>query len=131
MLCSERDLKDIGIPLGPRKKIMNFVKKWKVVRYSSVWKSSMAYGRSSCGFAWIACGFLSTPIWSSQRGQKESIGFNQNVLTLSSWITNSTPELEVDMQLIPQVLVWEVLMNIRPPPLVRWIINILMLALDR
>ncbi|XP_043106501.1 phospholipase DDHD2 [Puntigrus tetrazona] len=29
MLCSEKDLKDIGIPLGPRKKIMNCVKKWK------------------------------------------------------------------------------------------------------
>uniref|UniRef100_A0A673KYA1 Phospholipid phosphatase 5-like n=1 Tax=Sinocyclocheilus rhinocerous TaxID=307959 RepID=A0A673KYA1_9TELE len=31
MLCSEKDLKDIGIPLGPRKKIMNCVKKWKVI----------------------------------------------------------------------------------------------------
>ncbi|XP_051541665.1 phospholipase DDHD2 [Myxocyprinus asiaticus] len=29
MLCSEKDLKDIGMPLGPRKKIMNYVKKWK------------------------------------------------------------------------------------------------------
>ncbi|XP_051540448.1 phospholipase DDHD2-like isoform X1 [Myxocyprinus asiaticus] len=32
MLCSEKDLKDIGIPLGPRKKIMNYVKKWKHYR---------------------------------------------------------------------------------------------------
>lgn len=31
MLCSEKDLKDIGIPLGPRKKLMNCVKKWKVI----------------------------------------------------------------------------------------------------
>ncbi len=31
MLCSEKDLKDIGIPLGPRKKMMNCVKKWKVI----------------------------------------------------------------------------------------------------
>uniref|UniRef100_A0A8C1V7R7 DDHD domain containing 2 n=1 Tax=Cyprinus carpio TaxID=7962 RepID=A0A8C1V7R7_CYPCA len=27
----EKDLKDIGIPLGPRKKMMNCVKKWKVI----------------------------------------------------------------------------------------------------
>ncbi|KAI4875244.1 hypothetical protein NFI96_010712 [Prochilodus magdalenae] len=30
MLCSERDLKELGIPLGPRKKILNYVKKWKL-----------------------------------------------------------------------------------------------------
>lgn len=35
MLCSEKDLKDIGIPLGPRKKIMNCVKKWKHSRSGS------------------------------------------------------------------------------------------------
>ncbi|XP_026075456.1 phospholipase DDHD2-like isoform X1 [Carassius auratus] len=35
MLCSEKDLKDVGIPLGPRKKIMNCVKKWKDSRTGS------------------------------------------------------------------------------------------------
>uniref|UniRef100_A0A672S017 DDHD domain containing 2 n=1 Tax=Sinocyclocheilus grahami TaxID=75366 RepID=A0A672S017_SINGR len=35
MLCSEKDLKDVGIPLGPRKKIMNCVKKWKHSRTGS------------------------------------------------------------------------------------------------
>ncbi|KAL1266770.1 hypothetical protein QQF64_002445, partial [Cirrhinus molitorella] len=35
MLCSEKDLKDIGIPLGPRKKIMNSVKIWKHCRSGS------------------------------------------------------------------------------------------------
>ncbi|XP_026129323.1 phospholipase DDHD2-like isoform X2 [Carassius auratus] len=35
MLCSEKDLKDIGIPLGPRKKMMNCVKKWKHSRSGS------------------------------------------------------------------------------------------------
>ncbi|KAF5892770.1 phospholipase DDHD2 isoform X2, partial [Clarias magur] len=30
MLCSENDLRDLGIPLGPCKKIMNCVKKWKL-----------------------------------------------------------------------------------------------------
>ncbi|XP_053501662.1 phospholipase DDHD2 isoform X2 [Ictalurus furcatus] len=29
MLCSESDLRDLGIPLGPCKKILNYVKKWK------------------------------------------------------------------------------------------------------
>ncbi|XP_072515022.1 triacylglycerol hydrolase DDHD2 isoform X2 [Salminus brasiliensis] len=29
MLCSESDLKELGIPLGPRKKILHCVKKWK------------------------------------------------------------------------------------------------------
>ncbi|XP_046717786.1 phospholipase DDHD2 isoform X1 [Silurus meridionalis] len=29
MLCSERDLRDLGIPLGPCKKILNCVNKWK------------------------------------------------------------------------------------------------------
>ncbi|XP_060765092.1 phospholipase DDHD2 [Neoarius graeffei] len=29
MLCSESDLRDLGIPFGPCKKIMNCVKKWK------------------------------------------------------------------------------------------------------
>ncbi|KAB5543726.1 hypothetical protein PHYPO_G00082900 [Pangasianodon hypophthalmus] len=29
MLCSQSDLRDLGIPLGPCKKIMNCVKKWK------------------------------------------------------------------------------------------------------
>ncbi|TRY57697.1 hypothetical protein DNTS_025918 [Danionella cerebrum] len=35
MLCSEKDLKDLGIPLGPRKKIMSCVKKWKQSRTGS------------------------------------------------------------------------------------------------
>lgn len=35
ILCSEKDLKDIGIPLGPRKKILNCVKKWKTSRMGS------------------------------------------------------------------------------------------------
>ncbi|XP_017574960.1 phospholipase DDHD2 isoform X1 [Pygocentrus nattereri] len=30
LLCSERDLKELGIPLGPRKKILNYVKKLKL-----------------------------------------------------------------------------------------------------
>uniref|UniRef100_A0A8B9L3I5 DDHD domain containing 2 n=1 Tax=Astyanax mexicanus TaxID=7994 RepID=A0A8B9L3I5_ASTMX len=30
MLCSEGDLKELGIPLGPRKKILHCVKKWKL-----------------------------------------------------------------------------------------------------
>ncbi|KAM9456497.1 triacylglycerol hydrolase DDHD2 isoform 2-T3 [Clarias gariepinus] len=30
MLCTENDLRDLGIPLGPCKKIMNSVKKWKL-----------------------------------------------------------------------------------------------------
>ncbi|KAL2099900.1 hypothetical protein ACEWY4_004294 [Coilia grayii] len=29
LLCTDRDLKDLGIPLGPRKKILDLVKKWK------------------------------------------------------------------------------------------------------
>ncbi|XP_062410803.1 phospholipase DDHD2 [Sardina pilchardus] len=29
LLCSENDLKDLGIPLGPRKKILDLAKKWK------------------------------------------------------------------------------------------------------
>ncbi|GAA6096996.1 phospholipase DDHD2 [Tachysurus ichikawai] len=29
MLCSQSDLRDLGIPLGPCKKIMNYVNKWK------------------------------------------------------------------------------------------------------
>uniref|UniRef100_A0A671QIT8 Phospholipid phosphatase 5-like n=1 Tax=Sinocyclocheilus anshuiensis TaxID=1608454 RepID=A0A671QIT8_9TELE len=43
MLCSEKDLKDVGIPLGPRKKIMNCVKKWKVITeipYSPLFKGA-------------------------------------------------------------------------------------------
>uniref|UniRef100_A0A672S0X2 DDHD domain containing 2 n=1 Tax=Sinocyclocheilus grahami TaxID=75366 RepID=A0A672S0X2_SINGR len=43
MLCSEKDLKDVGIPLGPRKKIMNCVKKWKVIMeipYSPLFKGA-------------------------------------------------------------------------------------------
>ncbi|XP_076875951.1 triacylglycerol hydrolase DDHD2 [Brachyhypopomus gauderio] len=30
LLCSEGDLKELGIPLGPCKKIMNYVMKWKI-----------------------------------------------------------------------------------------------------
>lgn len=61
MLCSEKDLKDIGIPLGPRKKIMNFVKKWKVIPNSSVFgKAQWLMADVYVGL--IAGGFLSTPI---------------------------------------------------------------------
>ncbi|XP_039532634.1 phospholipase DDHD2 isoform X2 [Pimephales promelas] len=34
-LCSEKDLQDIGLPLGPRKKLMDCVKKWKNSRIGS------------------------------------------------------------------------------------------------
>uniref|UniRef100_A0A673H0D2 Phospholipid phosphatase 5-like n=1 Tax=Sinocyclocheilus rhinocerous TaxID=307959 RepID=A0A673H0D2_9TELE len=46
MLCSEKDLKDVGIPLGPRKKIMNCVKKWKVITeipYSPLFKGAQFF----------------------------------------------------------------------------------------
>lgn len=64
MLCSEKDLKDIGIPLGPRKKIMNCVKKWKVnpeILYSPVFIGAQWQNGKVCNVALIVCSFLSTP----------------------------------------------------------------------
>lgn len=64
MLCSEKDLKDIGIPLGPRKKIMNCVKKWKVIPkilYSPVFIGAQWQNGKVCNVALIVCSFLSTP----------------------------------------------------------------------
>lgn len=64
MLCSEKDLKDIGIPLGPRKKIMNCVKKWKVIPdiiYSPLFIGAHGRNGKVCNVALIVRGFLSTP----------------------------------------------------------------------
>lgn len=67
MLCSDKDLKDIGIPLGPRKKILNCVKKWKVIPASPVlvealWLMAKEQGLADMHVGLIVCGFLSTPI---------------------------------------------------------------------
>lgn len=50
MLCSERDLRDLGIPLGPCKKIMNCVKKLKV------WNEEMCAFYTVYGSHWICIG---------------------------------------------------------------------------
>ncbi|KAI7793327.1 phospholipase DDHD2 [Triplophysa rosa] len=71
MLCSERDLKDIGIPLGPRKKIMNFVKKWKHSRAGS------GHAAHSSGLGVRSANEHQTPTTSAVDYQHFDVGIGQ------------------------------------------------------